>query len=838
MMQTKTESPQMKSHKKFLLTSVALAVLPLMNQAHAQAEANAAQAVPAAPAKDAVAAEMQTVVVTGNSSSAGIRKIDASYSITTANEEQIKQAAPSSTADLLKIVPGVFAETSGGNAGANIAVRGFPSGGDAPFVTIQMMGSPLFPTPTLSFMENSSLFRIDDTVERVEVLRGGPSPIYSNGQTGATVNFLLKKGSDTPEGSLRFTAGTGNMRRIDGYYGAKIADKWYASVGGFYRTSDGIRDSQFPADEGGQLSATLTRTLENGELTLYARSTSDKNAFYTGVPLVAAASKGDSPSAFPGFDPLTGTPLSNELRNVTLEVAPGRTVQKDLADGRGVEATVFGADFNQNIEGWQVSNKINYFKGDAPTLAIFTGNTPLTIDAYLSGAVASSNANAALTAAAGRAATGGTARYASDGGAVAAGQQVMSAGIWSVEKELKSVTDEFRVSKEIVPGHTLTAGAYFADYSSKDLWFLGNGTLMTATSNARPISVTLDNGVVIAGASGRDGPTFYAVNANYNGRNSALFVSDEWKINDAIRVDVGVRKERQRINGSLSNLASGDADNNPLTAYNNNTSMTTAATTGLSRTDNAVSYTIGGNYKVSKNFSVFARANSGHGLPTFEDLRNNGSQARVDDTSILPQVDVKQYELGLKSVGTMYSAYLTYFHNDFKGVPYQQFLSNGTVINSVGGSTADGIEFEVAVRPIQNLQIALSGDYQDSKYQDFGANSGNRVQRQPKLQFRLTPSYRIPMGDNSLKIYGTYTSIGERFSDVENQQVLPSYKTIDIGLLAQIGEKLEFRLSGTNLSNELGLTEGNARIIGAGGGVVFARPIAGRAVEASVLYRF
>lgn len=819
----------MKTQKQFLLSSVALAVLTLAHQAAAQQAA-----------KDAVQTEIQQVVVTGNAQNGGVRKIDASYSITTASEEQIKQAAPSSTADLLKVVPGVYAESSGGNAGANIEVRGFPSGGDAPFVTVQMMGSPLYPTPTLSFLENSSLFRIDDTVERVEVLRGGPSTIFSNAQTGATVNFLLKKGTDTNEGSLRLTTGTGSQRRVDVYYGGKIADGWYGSIGGFSRTTDGVRDGQFPADDGNQLSATLTRKLDGGELTFYARHTDDKNAFYTGVPLISAATAGGKPSAFPGFDPLTGTPLSNELRNVTLEVSPGKTVQKDLADGRGLHANVVGFDFDQNIQGWQISNKFNHLSGDAPTLGLFTGNSPLSMDAYIANAIKSANGDAAVTAAAGKPATKGTAVYAADGKPVAGSQQVMQAGIWSVEKNLKSTTDELRVSKEVAPGHTVTAGMYLADYSSHDLWYLGNSTLMTATSNARPISVKLDNGVVVANAAGRDGPTFYAVNASYNGHNTAAFISDDWKISDAIRVDAGVRRERQRINGSLANLSSGDADNNPLTQYNNNTSMTTAATTGLTRTDNATSYTLGGNYKLDKNFSVFARANSGHALPTFEDLRNNGTQANVDNRTLLPQVDVKQYELGLKSATAFYSAYVTFFHNDFKGVPYQQFLSDGTKIASVGGSKANGVEFEVAVRPLQDLQIALSGDYQNSSYKDFGPNSGNRVQRQPKLQFRLTPTYRIPLGDSKeAKIYGTYTQVGERFSDVENQQILPKYHTFDAGVLLTLNDKVELRLTGNNLSNELGLTEGNARIVGAGsGGTVFARPIFGRSWEASILYRF
>lgn len=128
------------------------------------------------------ATTLDAVIVSGTARFKGLAKRDASFSITTASPEQIQQAVPQSTADLLKIVPGVWAEPSGGGTGANIFVRGMPSEGDAPFVTMQLDGSPLFPPPTLSFLENSTLFRVDDTVERMEVLRGGSSPIFSNGQ--------------------------------------------------------------------------------------------------------------------------------------------------------------------------------------------------------------------------------------------------------------------------------------------------------------------------------------------------------------------------------------------------------------------------------------------------------------------------------------------------------------------------------------------------------------------------------------------------------------------------------------------------------------------------------
>jgi len=824
-MKTPVQFPQLSA----VAHAVSLAVLSLA--AHAQASAQESSPLPAPD----VQKEMQQVVVTGTASASGTRKIDTSFSITTATEEQLRQAAPSSTADVLKIVPGVYAEATGGQSGANIEVRGFPSGSDSPFVSVQMNGNPIYPVPVLSFFEGSSAFRLDDTIERVEVLRGGPSTIYSVGQPGATMNFIMKKGGDTAEGNLRFTTGTGNLRRVDGVYSGKIAEGWYGMIGGFYRVTDGVRDAGFPADDGGQLSASLTRKLDQGELTVYARHTDDKNAFYTGVPLISA-NQGRSISAFPGFDPLTGTLMSNEMRNFTVEAGPGRTLNYDLADGRGLKSTLFGADFQQTMNGWDVSNKLNYFTGDLNTIAMFTGNNPLTAAEYLSQAVATNNGNAATVAAAGRPATGGAMTYTSGGGAVAPDQQVVQAGLWAVEKKLRSFTDEFRVSRDIGANNTLTVGAYVANYSSRDTWYLGNSHLMTATPNAKLIDVGLNNGVTVS-RNGTDGNVNYAPIASYDGDNTAVFIADEWRINERIKVDAGMRHEKQRLSGSVSNLTNSDTDNNPLTVYNNGTSMPNGSFTALSRDDSANSFTVGGLYKLTKNSSVFVRANQGHTFIYFDDMRNAGSQAVLDDRNRIPNPKVTQYEVGFKTATPLYSAYVNAFWTDFKGISFQQ-ITTTDILYSVSGSKGKGVEFELAVRPLAGLQLQLTGDWQDSTYKDNPDIAGRQVQRQPKFQYRFTPSYRIPVGDHALRLYGTYSHVGSRWADQANTQYLPKYDTLDLGILAELSDRLELRLTGSNLTNELGLTEGNSRLVGSSVGPINARPLFGRAWEASVNYRF
>ncbi|MCL1500104.1 TonB-dependent receptor [Xanthomonas nasturtii] len=783
--------------------SLAIAAVLLAPDGHTQT------AAPAAGSQDATT--LDAVIVSGTARFKGLAKRDASFSITTASPEQIQQAVPQSTADLLKIVPGVWAEPSGGGTGANIFVRGMPSEGDAPFVTMQLDGSPLFPPPTLSFLENSTLFRVDDTVERMEVLRGGSSPIFSNGQPGLTVNFIQKKGQDAPEGSVRLTGGNNALRRIDVFNSGPMGNGWYYSVGGFFRETDGVRDPQFSADKGGQFSATLSKRWDSGELSFYARHTDDNNAFYTAIPLLSR-NNGNDLSSFPGLNAQTGTLLGRDFRNVDLLVGPnGQTLRRDLADGRGVNIDVFGGEWNWESGGWTVADRFNVMSGSAPTYALFTGDAPQRLSDFIAGY-----------------GSGGSASYTNGGGAVDANQQVLEAGWWSVDKRLNSFTNDLRLSRELFAGNTLTVGAYYAKYSSTDTWYLGNTMLLTAQNNARRIDVTLDDGRQ-ATRQGFTSTAFLNLRANYDGENIAAFVADEWELSERLRLDLGARYERQSVTGDVHDTASVDLDGNPATLYDNATSLALATTRRIDQDDEAFSWTAGLNFTLDQNNSLFARVNSGVKFPGFDNLRDG--QNRVQE--------VDQYELGLKSGTSAYDLYLTAFYNTFKNSPFQAFLANGQNFTAVGDSRARGLEVEAAVRPFGGFELAGTGVWLDATYRNYREFTDNQVMRQPKRQFRITPSYywMLPFGD--LKLFATYSYIGERFADLANSQRLPSYDMLDIGANLHVGEHWEVTASGSNVTDTLGLTEGNVRVPGAAtGGVFMGRPIAGRQYQMSVAYRW
>lgn len=793
-----------------LSVAIAAALLPFHALAQSpQAPTDAPEAPEAADSE--AATTLDTIIVSGTARFKGLRKRDASFSITTATLEQIREAQPKSTADLLKIVPGLWVESTGGQTGANIDVRGFPGGGDAPFVTMQLDGSPLFPPATLSFLENSSLFRIDDTVDRVEVLRGGPSPIFSNGQSGATVNFIQKKGQDTPEGSVRLTVGTDDLRRVDFYNGGRLSDSgWYYSVGGFYRQSDGVRDPGFSVDEGGQFSATLTKRWEDGEFSIYGRHTDDKNVFYTGIPLIT---NGSDVSSFPGISATDGTLIGPDFRRVTLPVGPnGETITRDLADGRGVDIDVFGGSLDWNVGGWTISDRFNFLDGDAPTNGLFTGGNPQTLSSFIA-----DNYGVA-----------GTGSFVNGDGAVDPNQQVLTAGWWVVDKDLSSFTNDLRFSHELFEGNTLTFGTYYANYSSKDRWFLGNNMLLTAQNQARRVNVSLADGRVPT-RDGFVGTSFFNIIGDYDGENTAFFVADEWQINDRLRLDLGFRYEEQEIDGTVILPIGVDLDGNPNTLFDNNTSLATNPRS-IDQDDSDTSWTVGLNYALNDTTSLFGRINTGFKFPAFDNLRDGQTNTQ----------EIDQYEFGLKSGTQLYDLYLTAFYNEFSGLPFQAFLDDNTNFTAIADSETVGLEFEGAVRPIDGLEIALTGVWMNAEFKNFGDNTGNRVHRQPKFQARLTPSYYwiMPWGD--LKVYATYSHVGDRFSDIANGQLLPSYETLDLGLTALVGESWEFSLRGSNVTDEIALTEGNARVIGdaTSGSVFMGRPIDGQSYQLSAAYRW
>jgi hypothetical protein len=840
----------------FAFTGAAVVGTHAYGQESAPAPAPSTTAETPTDASAASTATLDEVVVTGYAGSGGTKKLDASYQITTASLEEIRDVGPSSAADLLKIVPSVWAESGGGEAGPNIELAGYPGGSGAPYVTYSINGSPIYPSHNLSFLDDSSMFRLDDTIERAEVELGGTGVLLSDGQLGATANFILRQGSATPHGDLGLTIGSEGLYRLDGFYGGPLSQDWFFSIGGFYRESEGVRKSQFPADDGGQITATLSHTLDNGSIMFYTRLLHDKNLFVSDLPLAATGTgKNVSYSAFPGFNPLTGWYAGSAIQGLSVQECPGcAPLTANLADGRGADLHTFGANLDLQVnDAVALSDKLQYTGGDMPTVGIFNGGSPPTaLSSYITAAIATANANTGAVAAAGLASSG-TATFVG-GGAVNPNTYVITNGFWVVDKQLQSFTNELRLTFDLFPGNKLTVGNYFAAYTSNDTWYLGNDELMTATPNAQLVNLTLNNGVVISNNGLTSACTFCLVD-RFQGINVALFASDQWRLGPWL-VDAGYRIEEEKVNGTIENDSTENLTTNPLTLYNQgvsvpNGSFNVADCETTLRLGNAAqcdqfekikgSWTVGGTYELSNHMSVYARADQGVHFPSFDDLRNGTPQTE----------SIQNYEIGYKIQSDTLYANVDLFHRTFSGVPFQQFVTtpNG-LVNLVFsyGTNSTGIDFVGRWVPIEHLSLAVTGNWQDSTYTDIVAAGnagadGNVLQRQPRFQARFTPEYDLPMPwSGDLRFFLTYSYVGLRYSDPGNAQVLPAYSTLDGGIVADIGQNFEVRLQGTNLTNALGVTEQDARAAsgtsGAAGGFALGRPIFGREVNLGLKYKF
>jgi outer membrane receptor protein involved in Fe transport len=863
----------------------------------------AQEAAPAAAS--AVAPEsLQEVVVTA--SAQGVKKLDASFNIVTVDQNLIKQANPKSTADLLKVSPGIWPESSGGQTGANIEVAGYPSGGDSPYFTNMIEGMPLYGMPSLAFMDSSSLFRIDDTIDRVEVVQGGPGALFGPGQMGATANFILKRGTEQTTGAVGFTYGNEGLWRLDANAGFKIADGWYGTVGGFYRESEGVRPPMFPADQGGQFTATVNHDLDGGSLFIWGRVLDDKNQFIVPVPVIENPS-GTSFSQYPGFCALKCSYGSWNIQNVTIPNPAGGFEQANLANGRGGNLYYFGVKYDQHFGDWEVLNNLILNGGGLDTNALFSGpnprplgyllygcqipqpagyckasvpggplNTPVDLQNYgidpKSGAIQFPNA-------------GGTgtglplsynvqATYAGSGVQVPLDQMVIQQGWWYIQKSLSNFADELRVSKSLfVPDNILTGGIYFAKYSMNGNWSGagGNQMLMTNTPNATAINLQYLGGATCTTAPApgatnichlTNSTGFLNANNNTaflehgNATNLAGYLSDSWRIGGWL-FDAGARLEnidvRYRSCGTQYKAGTGYAQlGTPFDLWDNHVPYCNGIWSYEHYMTTKPTFTGGINYEFSDHMSAYVRANTGNHFNDF----NNGVAGKNGKYS--PTQTLVNYEGGFKFQASWVYADINVFRRTITGLPYTQTdaAGNSTNITSIYGSSAKGVNFVGTVTPIQNFVIRLVANYMDGHYENemacapyfdvFGHKlcasfNGQPLQRQPKWQARVTPSYTVPWSDGDLTGFITYEYIGQRYQDQTGLTPLGTYYMLSAGIIANVSRHWQFRVQGTNLTNQIGLTEGNARKTGAAtgiGGLLLARAIEGQEINFTAYYKF
>ncbi|MFZ5616347.1 MAG: TonB-dependent receptor [Pseudomonadota bacterium] len=718
------------------------------------------------------------IVVIGTPGGAGADRQAASFAVTTIDSDEITKFSPASTADLLKAIPGVWAESSGGVAGANIDVRGLPGGGDAPFVTLAINGSPLYGTEMLSFFEQSSIFRIDETIAGVEGLRGGPNSVFGKGEPGLTVNFNLKEGGEETEGRVKYTTSDYGSHRIDGVVSGKLGEGLYGMFGGYWRQSDGTRDTQFTSEEGYQFTANLTKHFERGKINVFGRYTDDHGQWV----LPMALNSGNDLSEF--------AQLGNATRFRTLQTdSSGTTEEFDFADGRGWKGIVVGGSGEYEFaEGFTIRDRFTYLSGDADTYGLVPSG----------GAVAVSALESVI---------GGPVMTAS-GQTLASTDFVQTYGHWVVQKDLDALINDLSINKTFFDAHDFTVGYYRAKWSSDDFWLLGNPIPVHNTQNGEPLDPSITPADIAA--AGGDAGFLFGLQSDGGARAEAVYAADSWRVTDRFRLDLGGRHEWIHIDYLVDFSAGGTSFADGVLDAASNVAGSEWA------------YTFAGNYDVTDDFGVFGRYTKGFLFPHFDDIREGR-----------PNVDgVKQWEAGLKYAGEWARLYATFFYN--KNDAFQSVVG-GSVPATAFKTRSYGVELDGSVN-YGGFSLGVIATLQNPEITDSTTASdiGNRVLRQPKFQARISPAYTAEFGGVEATLYGAATFVGDRFGDNGNIVPLDSYTKIDLGIEVRHPSGLFAQAHADNLNDSEGLTEGDPRNPTAPNG----RPIFGRSFMFSVGYDF
>ena len=297
--------------------------------------------------------QLQTLVVTGTQTPR--MNLDASVAVTSLTAQDIQRAVPRSTTEALRYVPGFTrVESSGGEVNENISIRGILG---VEYVNFLEDGLPVFPTMHTFFMNADNLFRIDENVERMEVVRGGASALFGSNTPGAMINLINKSGGDAFDGTLRATGATQGLARFDLNANGPLGDAWRFNVGGFYRYDHGVRDPGFPGIRGGQVKGSVTRLLSNGYVRLSAKVIDDRNQFILDLPFVNP----DDPQYVSGFGNY-GSFNSAEGLDLRVPIPTG-DLNLPLDNGLRTSAQWYTADvgFDPTKE-WHIQNTAQFMQ--------------------------------------------------------------------------------------------------------------------------------------------------------------------------------------------------------------------------------------------------------------------------------------------------------------------------------------------------------------------------------------------------------------------------------------------------------------------------------------------
>jgi outer membrane receptor protein involved in Fe transport len=514
----------------------------------ADAAPAAVQAAPAEAAAESAPLNLDKIVVTGSAKK--ISKMKSSVSISTLNAEQVQNTGATNAAEVLRSIPGIRSEASGGEGNANMTVRGLPiSAGGARYLQLQEDGLPILQFGDIAFATPDMFYRTDFGLNSLEVVRGGSGSTLATNSPGGLINFINNTG-EVKGGKVGLSAGLNfNQWRTDFAYGGPLNDSGLRGfVSGFYRTGDGLRDANTTLEQGGQIKANITQQLDNGFIRLSVKHLDDQTPVNLPVPIKTDAN--GNIKEISGIDPRDVTFYGNKWPKDITRTGNNGLKSSDVNDAMTVKTDSIGAEASFDFgDGWNISDKFRW----ADNRGRFIGIFPYT--------------------------------------GIAANNTFTAAVFNTSLNDMTNVANDLKISKAFGLGEgaklTPTVGLYASKQDVSLTWSFNSYTV-AAKNNPGSVTFLSPSNVTFGGCCSRDIDAQYTTISPYAAL--ALEVGN-------LNADVSVRRDNQDASGSYAQASAATG----LYGVRNK----------INYDEDFTSYSAGVNYRFDTNLAAFGRVSRG-----------------------------------------------------------------------------------------------------------------------------------------------------------------------------------------------------------------------------------
>jgi len=726
--------------------------------------------------------KLDEVVVTGTAT--GASKMKQSSSISTVGVEQILQSQPTNASDILRSIPGIRAESSGGGGNANVTVRGLPiSAGGSRYVQFQEDGLPVMLFGDVAFSTPDMFLRADNSLERLEVVRGGAASTLATNAPGGIINFISKTG-DEPGGSIGLSTGIGyNEKRLDFDYSGKLGEKTRFFIGGFTHNGEGPRNATGNSNQGGQIKGNITQELDNGFVRLNFKALDDQSPLFMPVPV--KISKG-TVSELPGIDPRVASMYSPYwVKDFTL-TKNNTMVGTDVNDGLRVKQNSFGVEADLKLaDGWKLSEKFRHASMSGRFVGLFPADDV-------------------------KAAPAGT-KYATgpNAGQAYTGNAFTNTVFNTSMDDMGSTTNDFKLSKSFAQadGSKLnTTFGLFLNVQKVGLTWNFNQYLMQATDKNPALlsnSTTNSYGATALGSDVWGGCCTRAIDATYNTTSPYAVIG--WE-KGAWTLDGSIRRDNQVATGSYNQAVANQFKPGNAQAIN--------------YTKEHTSYSFGGNYQLDKDLALFARLSEGVAFNADRIMFGSAAVPMAGGAGVVPINTVQQLEGGVKMRSGNLSTFVTVFQAKTDESNYDATTQKSTA----NKYDAKGIEIEAGYK-MGAFRINGGLTLTDAKI----VSSGLTPNRQAKVVYQLSPTYSTGALTVGAAVVGSSSAKDAQGTPYE--ATLPAYTVVNGFANYAISKDLTATFGVYNLTNTIGYTEIND-------GRMAARSINGRSAKVGLKYNF